>query len=434
MRTNDLREVGIEALAVRVPRCFLELAELARANDVDPDKYRVGLGCRRMAVPSADEDPVVLAADAARDALRRSDVDPATIGLVVVGTESGVDAAKPIAAYVHRLAGLPSDCRAFDVQHACYGGTAALRTALDWLESRRPGRRALVVATDIARYDVGSAGEPTQGGGATALILGDRPRLVRFERHADAVHTEEVMDFWRPPARSTALTDGRYSVECYLRAARSCWRRFRRDAPTTFADFDFLLFHSPFPRMAQKAHRALFDLAREAGELPPDADADADFERRVKPTLWANAELGNAYTASLFFSLAGLLEDDGCTPGARIGLFSYGSGSCAEFISARLGDDPGAWRGTTGLRDELARRRGIDHRTYLRLREAYEEASRDGSFRTPPAEQGIAFCGTWNQQRIYRDAAGNAAPDGTRRTAPTEPDAATEDDRPPAGD
>lgn len=398
-------ELGIEALHVALPRSYLDLGVLARANGVEPEKYYFGLGGRRMAVAAPDEDPVVLATNAVRGVLAESGIDRSRVGLVVVGTESGVDAAKPIAAWVHRAAGLSSDCRAFDVQHACYGGTAALRIATDWLAAgARAGRKALVVAADVARYETGSPGEPTQGAGAVALLVGDEPRVVRFERHPEAVYTAEVEDFWRPTYRSTALVDGHHSLACYLRALDGCWGRFREGTGRGFGDFDRLLFHAPFPKMALKAHRRLFETAARAGELPAGLEAGADFERRVLPTLWANAEVGNAYAASLYLSLAGLLENDAVeAAGARLGLFSYGSGSCAEFLAARVGDDAAAWRGRTGLRRALRERRELTYREYLRYREQGEELSRNGSFRAPVREGGPAFCGTWEHRRVYRD-------------------------------
>lgn len=400
-----MADLGIEALFVDLPRSYLDLGVLARANGVDPEKYCFGLGGRRMAVPAPDEDPVVLATNATRGALAASDIDPARVGLVVVGTESAVDAAKPISAWLHRAAGLPSDCRAFDVQHACYGGTAALRIATDWLAAgARPGRKALVVAVDAARYEAGSPAEPTQGAAAVALLVGDEPRVLRLERHPEALHTEEAADFWRPAYRSTALVDGHHSIACYLRALDRCWERFRAGTGRSFGDFDHLLFHAPFPKLAHKAHRRLFDTALRTGELPDGLEAGADFERRVLPTLWANAEVGNAYTASLYLSLAGLLENDAVdAAGARLGLFSYGSGSCAEFLAARVGEDAAAWRGRTGLRRALHGRRELNHREYLRFREQGEELSRNGSFRAPTREAGPAFCGTWEHQRVYRD-------------------------------
>ena len=412
MSRESLPDVGIEALAAHIPRYYLDLGTLARANGVDPAKYQVGLGCRRMAVPAPDEDPVVLAAGATARLFDAYRIDPANIGLLVVGTESGVDGAKPIAAYVHRMAGLPATCRAFDVQHACYGSTAALTIAADWVAGgRSAGRKALVVAADITRYDVGSPGEPTQGAGAVALLVGPEPRVLRLERHPEAVHAEEVMDFWRPHYRDSALVDGHYSLECYLHAAESCWRRYREGTRAGFPDFDFLLFHSPFPKMARKAHRRLFDAAMRDGDVPAEADPAADFERRVLPSLWANAEIGNAYTASLYLSLAGLLEHRAVRcAGARIGLFSYGSGSCAEFLAARVGDDEAAWRGRTGLHELLDARRELTHRTYLRFRKEQADLAHGGSLRPPLPHRGLAFCGTRDDRRVYRDAESTAAP------------------------
>lgn len=399
--------VGIEALFVALPRHFLDLGVLARANGVDPQKYWFGLGGRRMAVPAPEEDPVVLATSAARGLLAVSGVDASRIGLVVVGTESGVDGSKPIAAWVHRAAGLSNGCRVFDVQHACYGGTAALRIAVDRILSGGcSGRKALVIAVDVARYDVGSPGEPTQGAAAVAMLVGDQPGVLRFEDHAEAVHAEEVSDFWRPTYRSTAVVDGAYSLQCYLRSLEGCWERFRQHGSRRFAEFDFLLFHAPFPKMAFKAHQRLFQRETASEDLPVESESGADFERRVLPTLWANAEVGNAYTASLFLSLAGLLENDAVeSAGARLGLFSYGSGSCAEFLAAHVGDDATAWRGRTGLRQALRERRELTHAEYLEFRAAAAELSRNGTLRAPVRTDGPAFCGTWEHRRVYRDEA-----------------------------
>jgi hydroxymethylglutaryl-CoA synthase len=237
------------------------------------------------------------------------------------------------------------------------------------------------------------------------MVVGNEPRVARFEEHPEAVHAEEVADFWRPTYRSTAVVDGAYSLECYLRALEGCWARFRRGTGRRLADFDFLLFHAPFPKMAFKAHRRLFEEARRSGEVPTETDSGTDFERRVLPTLWANAEVGNAYTASLYLSLAGLLENEAVeAAGARLGLFSYGSGSCAEFLALRVGDDAAAWRGRTGLREALAGRRELSHAEYLELRAAAAELSRNGSLRAPTRNGGPAYCGTWEHRRVYRDA------------------------------
>src|SRR5687768_12685681 len=115
--------VGIEALAVAVPRRYLALEDLAHARGVDPGKYTQGLGALQMAVPDPGEDAVALAATAARRLLAQGVVDPAKLGMLVVGTETGVDHSKAVASYVQGALGLPRHMRTYDAQHACYGGT-----------------------------------------------------------------------------------------------------------------------------------------------------------------------------------------------------------------------------------------------------------------------------------------------------------------------
>ncbi len=60
-----------------------------------------------------------------------------------------------------------------DSVNACYGGTAALFNAVNWVESRAwDGRLAIVVAADIAMYAAGPA-RPSGGCGAIAMLIGE---------------------------------------------------------------------------------------------------------------------------------------------------------------------------------------------------------------------------------------------------------------------
>lgn len=395
--------VGIEAIAVHVPTHYLELTDLARVNGVDPAKYLQGLGGRRFAVPAPGEDPVTLGFEAARGLLERYAVDPTSIGLLVVGTESGVDGAKPIAAYLHGLLGLAPICRTFDTKHACYSGTAALRMAADWcaMRGRGSGRKALVVATDIARYSVGSPGEPTQGAGAVAMLVSDRPACFALDPHPEAVYSEQVMDFWRPHYRSAAVVDGQTSISSYLRALLHTWCEYERSSGLTWADYDHLLFHVPFPKLAFKGFKELY--GRTGGA---QADLPATFQERTGQALWANQELGNCYSGSLYLSLAGMLERmDSRVAGARVGLFSYGSGCCAEFFSGRVGSDPEAWRDRIGIAPGLLRRQALSYERYLAFRRTSEELACAGSciedLSRPLANSGVRFCGIRGHQRVY---------------------------------
>jgi len=393
--------VGIDQIYAYAPQLALPLPALAAARGVAPEKLTLGLGVEAMAVTPACEDVVTLAATAAGRCLRAAGVDPRSIGLLVVATETGVDHAKPVGIFVHELVGVGPQCRVYEVKHACYGGTAALMTAADWVRANRAqARRALVVAADVARYAIGSPGEPTQGAGAVAMLVGPTPRAL-FLAEESGVHAANVYDFWRPLDRREALVDGKFSIECYLDALAGAFRSCRalerpvlEDGEGLLDRFARVLYHTPFPKMAAKAHRRLLELDRRS---VTDAEFEASYRELVAPGLTGVARIGNTYTASLYICLATLLENEArALAGRRIGLFSYGSGCCAEFFTGTI-PAGAATLGPTGVRDALTRRRLVDVPTYERL---LRDGERGGE---PPADFSgdFVFQGIRNDRRIY---------------------------------
>lgn len=360
--------IGIDRLAVYSPQYALPLGALAAARGVAPEKYTQGLGVHEMAIAAPCEDVVTMAASAGARVLRAADVDPRSIGMLLVATETAVDHAKPVSIFVHDLLGIGSQCRVYELKHACYAGTAALMTAVDWVRAggRRP-RRALVIAADVARYGLGSAGEPTQGAGAVAMLVGAEPRALVLDGES-GTHADNVYDFWRPLGRREALVDGKYSIDCYLDAlagAYGAWRALDGGDGAVSDRVARLLYHSPFPKMAHKAHRRLLEI--DHGGSVDDAAAAASFAEIVAPGLADIARVGNCYTASLYLCLAGLLErEGGRLAGRALGLFSYGSGSCAEFFTGAVpaGVTAVADAGVAAL---LAARTTIDVERYEQL-------------------------------------------------------------------
>jgi hydroxymethylglutaryl-CoA synthase len=368
---------------------------------VAPEKLTQGLGVQAMAVPAACEDVVTMAATAAARCLRAARVDPSEIGLLIVATETGVDHSKPVGIFVHELVGVGPHCRVYEVKHACYGGTAALMTAADWVRAKRSmPRRALVVAADIARYALGSPGEPTQGAGAVAMLVGPEPRAL-FLSEDSGVHAANVYDFWRPLDRREALVDGKFSIACYLDALTGAFRSFRALERPALEESEGLvdrlarvLYHSPFPKMAAKAHRRLLEVDR--GAVTDEAFSQS-YGDLVAPGLEAVSQIGNTYTASLYICLAATLEAEGRQlAGRRLGLFSYGSGCCAEFFTG-LVPAGAAGLGATGVRDTLARRTFVDVPTYERL---LNQGERGG---TPPDDftGDFVFRGVRDDRRLY---------------------------------
>jgi hydroxymethylglutaryl-CoA synthase len=330
--------VGIEAMAFHSPEHYIELAELAQVRGVDPDKYTKGLGQIRMAVATPMEDTVTLAVNAARKALDKFGIDYGDIGTLVVGTESGVDHSKPVAVYVHEALGLRSNCHTYETKHACFGAMAAVFSANDWIScGRADGSKALIIAADIARYPIGDPGEPTQGAGAVAMVISDRPNLLQFDPEISGHYTKQVMDFWRPLYSTKAFVDGHYSIECYLTALDGALvDALHKATIPEFCKMDQLqacIYHVPFAKMAAKAHHRHFEV--DVGEkIDKDsarfAEVQKSFAEKTGPWLSLNAVVGNIYTGSLFLSLVDLLRRNTSAGLKQISMFSYGSGCAAS--------------------------------------------------------------------------------------------------------
>ena len=332
-------KVGIEAVAFHCPQNYIDLADLAEARNIDPDKYTKGLGQVKMAIATPMEDPVHLAINAALKALKNFNIDPSEIGTLVVGTESGVDHSKPVAVYVHQALGLNSNCHTFETKHACFGAMAALSSAADWIScGRAQGSKALIIASDIARYPIGDPGEPTQGAGAVAMVISDKPTLVHFDEEVSGSYTRHVMDFWRPLYSKTAFVDGHYSIECYLDALEGSINDSMTKAtiPELFKidQLEACVYHVPFVKMAAKAHHRHFEV-NSGTKIERDDEAfsqvRASYEKRVAPWLSLNAIVGNIYTGSLFLCLIDLLRQNTSASLKQISLFSYGSGCAAAY-------------------------------------------------------------------------------------------------------
>jgi hydroxymethylglutaryl-CoA synthase len=139
--------------------------------------------------------------------------------------------------------------------------------------------------------------------------------------------------------------------------------------------------------MAHKAHRQVVE--DESHGLTP-ATLGERFERswttQAEPALGLARQAGNTYTASLYLCLAWLLEREGTTlEGRDLALFSYGSGCCAEFFTARPVPGSAARAARIGAQALLQARR-------LLTVPEYEEFARAGAGAERPAEGGAGFC------------------------------------------
>ena len=319
--------LGIDKINFYVPKYYVDMAKLAEARQVDPNKFLIGIGQTEMAVSPVNQDIVSMGANAAKDII--TDEDKKKIGMVIVATESAVDAAKAAAVQIHNLLGIQPFARCFEMKEACYAAT---------------------------RYGLNSGGEPTQGAGAVAMVISHNPSILALNEDAVA-YTEDVYDFWRPTGHKYPLVDGALSKDAYIRSFQQSWNEYAKRQGKSLADFASLCFHVPFTKMGKKALESIIDNADETTQerLRSGYEDAVDYNRYV----------GNIYTGSLYLSLISLLENRDLQAGETIGLFSYGSGSVGEFYSATLVE------GYKDHLDQAAHKALLNNRTEVSV-DAYE--------------------------------------------------------------
>jgi hydroxymethylglutaryl-CoA synthase len=318
-------KIGIDRLSFFIPDLYLDMTELAEGRGDDPAKYHIGIGQDQMAVNPVSEDIITFGANAASRIVTEEDRE--TIDMVIVGTESGIDHSKASAVIIHRLLKIQPFARAFEVKEACYGGTAALNMAKEYIQNH-PDRKVLVIASDIARYGLKSGGEVTQGAGAVAMMVTKDPRILSFEND-NVFHTEDIYDFWRPDYSEFPVVDGPLSNATYIESFQKVWYRHVETSGLHLADYDALCFHIPYTKMGKKALQSVLE------------DADSETQERLlaryEEGIRYSRRIGNLYTGSLYLGLVSLLENSQSLQGGeRIGLFSYGSGAVSEFFTGTL--------------------------------------------------------------------------------------------------
>lgn len=327
MKVVMLMNIGIDQLNFFTPSLFLDLVKLADARGIDPDKFTIGIGQNKMSINPITQDTVSMGANAALPLITPEVAE--TIDLVILGTESAIDYSKSGAVIIHQLLGIQPFARSIEIKQACYGATAGLMMARDYIAAH-PGRKALVIGSDIARYGLQTAGEVTQGAGAVAMIISENPRILILEEESVAM-SQDIFDFWRPTYSDTAIVDGKYSNEAYIEFFQRIWHEYTERTHLSLADFTALTFHLPYSKMGRKALNTILETTSE--------ETQARLLENYQHSTTYTKDIGNIYTGSLYLGLCSLLDfQKNLQAGNRIGLFSYGSGAVGEFFSGKLAE------------------------------------------------------------------------------------------------
>ena len=199
-------KVGIDSISYYIPSLYVDIEELATARDIPSEKLVNGLGLKKMATPDYDEDSASIAANSLYRLIKENNIDPKKVGRVYLGTESGVDASKPTSSYVVEILEdifaeefgkrCFKNCDIVDLTFACAGAVDALQNCCDWVRNGE-NRKAIVIASDIAKYELNSTGEYTQGAGSVSMLICENPSIISFNG-SWGVSTKGIGDFFKP--------------------------------------------------------------------------------------------------------------------------------------------------------------------------------------------------------------------------------------------
>ncbi|WP_312174976.1 hydroxymethylglutaryl-CoA synthase [Chryseobacterium sp.] len=401
---------GIEAASYHVPSLYLEIKDLAEKRGIEPAKLEKGLGLHKMGFPDVHEDAATFAAEALLKLIKDYHINPKDIARIYLGTESALDAAKPTASYAMQMVEKVMEeefgercfknCDVVDLTFACIGAVDAFHNSLDFVRVN-PDKKAVVIASDYAKYELASSGEYTQGGGAVAVLVSSKPDLIEFENNW-GVATESVFDFFKPrrhfkkenlnnapesfPEKIEIFTDepvfdGQYSNQCYQDRIREAYNHYKeitgKNKP--YEHWKYLIFHLPYAFHGKRVFTEIYSLENGLSyETPEEQKAVAKSEAyiqfindKIEKSQRASSEIGNMYTASIFMALLSALqtsfnENEELT-GKEIGFLGYGSGSKSKVFAGKVSAN---WKNVVSKWDvfeELKSRTAINFETYEKL-------------------------------------------------------------------
>jgi hydroxymethylglutaryl-CoA synthase len=424
--------VGIDDLAIYVPKLYVDYKDFAEARGIDPRKLEYGIGVKKMALVDSNQDPACMAANACLKLMQKNHLHPEDIGRMYVATETGLDESKAMNSFVigmlEQVYGESSFEHAggIECKFACVSGSYALYDNTNWIRAdENNGKAAIVIVSDIAKYDIGSAGEYTQGAGAVAMLVKKNPRLVAFDQKVTSTIIKNEYDFYRPCGKETPLVNGNYSNLLYLIQVKKAFDSYKekaiktgliqlKDGESITDHIDLFSVHLPYRRMGEKALAYLLrhewrylprwnQVIKEVGlqeTAPKDprgtiesilADTEfmkADekfrrafmqtsfynevFEKKMASSLEASTIIGNLYTASMYMGLRSLLEFEyrkgTDLESKRVGFGSYGSGSSAMVFTGVIQSEYKEIVGGMNLDEEIGPRKKISIDEYERLR------------------------------------------------------------------
>ena len=431
LTSQNLSEMnpGIDAISFDVAKIHLPIQSLAKARNIEPEKLEKGLGLIKMTLPDAHQDTIVFGANALTKLILDNNIDLSEIARIYVGTESAIDSSKPISSFLIALMEQKfgenslAECDVVDFTFACIGGVDALQNCIDFI-TLNPSKKAIVVTTDFAKYDLNSTGEYTQGAGALAMLITSNPRIIAFE-NLWATSTKGVFDFFKPYRtiskkeitgntnndpwfenledeieihKDQPVFDGQYSNQCYMDRTKNAYFSFKKlikSSKTIYNSWESIIMHLPYAFQGRRMLSEIYALDAENSEIS-GSETTAEYQNKLKeiskteqyknfvtqklvPAELASSIIGNLYTGSIFMGLLSTLshfhDSKKEISGKKFGFLAYGSGSKSKVFEGTIQAD---WKNAVAnvhLFETLETSVEIDFETYEKLHKKEQKQS-----------------------------------------------------------
>nr|WP_315141449.1 hydroxymethylglutaryl-CoA synthase [uncultured Flavobacterium sp.] len=414
-------KTGIDAITFDVAKIHLPIKTLAIARNIEPEKLEKGLGLIKMTLPDTHQDTVVFGANALTKLIQDNNINLNEIARIYVGTESAIDNSKPISSFLVALMeqkfgeNILSECDVVDFTFACIGGVDALQNCIDFV-TLNPTKKAIVVTTDFAKYDLNSTGEYTQGAGAVAMLITSNPRIIAFENNW-ATSTKGVFDFFKPYRtiskqqitgntsneawfenleseveihKDQPVFDGQYSNQCYMDRTRDAYFSFKKiknTAETVYDTWESIVMHLPYAFQGRRMLSEIYTLDASNKIISGEENATEyqnklkevsksetyrDFvSQKLQPAEIASSLIGNLYTGSIFMGLLSTLahfHDNKIEVfDKKFGFLAYGSGSKSKVFEGTIQSEWKSAIANINLFETLEKSIEIDFETYEKL-------------------------------------------------------------------
>lgn len=337
---------GIIGWGSYIPKFRIRAEEIAAVQNADADAIKAGLGLTEKSVPGKDEDTISISVHAAREALKRANINRKEVGAIYIGSESHPYAVKPSSSIVAEALDIGNNYMAVDTEFACKAGSATIQINAGLVDSKMI-KYGFSIGADTSQAEPGNALEYSAAAGGAAYIVGPNSEAVATLDHTLSF-TSDTPDFWRRALEPYPSHAGRFTGEpAYFKHVVSATKNILEKTKMDMKEFKYVVFHMPngkFPLRVAK----IFGVTKE----------------QIEPGLVVT-KIGNTYSGSSMLGLASVL--DIAKPGDKILMTSYGSGSGSDsFIYTCTDRITKAQNKARKVSDYIARKEYLTYAQYLK--------------------------------------------------------------------